>query len=236
MLSSLFKTCEFTIRKKIRQIKPAQNQNNLTNKIKLLFQDNENLVRRIIEVEGLVQEGLCHRKSIMNRLDSYGDAYRSVPVLIPSEAEAASSVRGSATPASSATSSQSEKKTPSNPGKKRKLNNTAEHSSQSTENPSTPNNENSNEAKRTPRDPSLPKRPHNAFFYFSQERRPAMQKEFPTLTKKEIAALLSQKWAELPPNEKAMYIHLQNERKKEYQEIMQQYNENRAEMMQSSMM
>ena len=171
----------------------------------------------------------------MNRLDSYGDAYRSVPVLIPSEAEAASSVRGSATPASSATSSQSEKKTPSNPGKKRKLNNTAEHS-QSTENPSTPNNENSNEAKRTPRDPSLPKRPHNAFFYFSQERRPAMQKEFPTLTKKEIAALLSQKWAELPPNEKAMYIHLQNERKKEYQEIMQQYNENRAEMMQSSMM
>ena len=171
----------------------------------------------------------------MNRLDSYGDAYRSVPVLIPSEAEAASSVRGSATPASSATSSQSEKKTPSNPGKKRKLNNTAEHS-QSTENPSTPNNENSNEAKRTPRDPSLPKRPHNAFFYFSQERRPAMQKEFPTLTKKEIAALLSQKWAELPPNEKAMYIHLQNERKKEYQEVMQQYNENRAEMMQSSMM
>ena len=227
MLSSLFKTCEFTIRKKIRQIKPAQNQNNLTNKIKLLFQDNENLVRRIIEVEGLVQEGLCHRKSIMNRLDSYGDAYRSVPVLIPSEAEAASSVRGSATPASSATSSQSEKKTPSNPGKKRKLNNTAEHSSQSTENPSTPNNENSNEAKRTPRDPSLPKRPHNAFFYFSQERRPAMQKEFPTLTKKEIAALLSQKWAELPPNEKAMYIHLQNERKKQYKEIMQQYNENR---------
>jgi len=197
-------------------------------------QDNENLVRRIIEVEGLVQEGLCHRKSIMNRLDSYGDAYRSVPVLIPSEAEAASSVRGSATPAgSSATSaSQSEKKTPSNPGKKRKLNN-AENS---TENPSTPNNENSNEAKRTPRDPSLPKRPHNAFFYFSQERRPAMQKEFPTLTKKEIAALLSQKWAELPPNEKAMYIHLQNERKKQYQEIMQQYNENRAEMMQSSMM
>ena len=54
-----------------------------------------------------------------------------------------------------------------------------------------------------------------------------MQKEFPTLTKKEIAALLSQKWAELPPNEKAMYIHLQNERKKQYKEIMQQYNENR---------
>ena len=186
-----------------------------------VIQDNENLVRRIIEVEGLVQEGLCHRKSIMNRLDSYGDAYRSVPVLIPSEAEATSSVRGSATPAG--IDAKSEKKTPSNPGKKRKLN-TAEHSQSQ---PSTPNNENSNEAKRTPRDPSLPKRPHNAFFYFSQERRPAMQKEFPTLTKKEIAALLSQKWAELPPNEKAMYIHLQNERKKQYKEIMQQYNENR---------
>ena len=214
-------------------VKVSQNQNSLINKIPpkksalfhvlniFVFQDNENLVRRIIEVEGLVQEGLCHRKSIMNRLDSYGDAYRSVPVLIPSEAEAASSVRGSATPAG--IDAKSEKKTPSNPGKKRKLN-TAEHSQSQ---PSTPNNENSNEAKRTPRDPSLPKRPHNAFFYFSQERRPAMQKEFPTLTKKEIAALLSQKWAELPPNEKAMYIHLQNERKKQYKEIMQQYNENR---------
>ena len=82
------------------------------------------------------------------------------------------------------------------------------------------------EPKRTPKDPKLPKRPHNAFFYFSQERRPAMQKEFPNLTKKEIAAVLTQKWNELPVSEKAVYIHLQNERKKQYQEIMQQYNEN----------
>ena len=179
------------------------------------MQDNENLVRRIIEVEGLVQEGLSHRKSIMNRLDSYGDTYRNVPVLIPSEAEA--SKGSSATQPSIA---QSEKKTPI--GKKRKLKEVSGASELQTS--TAPNNE--SEAKRTPRDPSLPKRPHNAFFYFSQERRPAMQKEFPTLTKKEIAALLSQKWAELPPGEKAFYIHLQNERKKQYQEIMQQYHEN----------
>ena len=46
-----------------------------------------------MEVEHLVKEGLSHRKSIMAKLDAYGDDYRSVPVLIPSEAEAASAVR-----------------------------------------------------------------------------------------------------------------------------------------------
>ena len=168
-----------------------------------------------MEVEGLVQEALCHRKSIMNRLDSYGDKYREVPVLIPNEAEAASAIRRT----SDISQPSIEKKTLS-AGKKRKANSQEN-------NTSTPDSNTEGAKRSTPRDPSLPKRPHNAFFYFSQERRPAMQKEFPTLTKKEIASLLSQKWTELPAAEKAVYIHLQNERKKQYQEIMQQYNENR---------
>jgi len=158
-------------------------------------------------VEGLVQESLSQRKSIMNRLDTYGDKYREVPVLIPSEAETASTGRRG----ENQTLVPSEKKSTNN-GKKRKLDNATPDSN--------------SEPKRTPKDPKLPKRPHNAFFYFSQERRPAMQKEFPNLTKKEIATALTQKWNELPISEKAIYIHLQNERKKQYQEIMQQYNEN----------
>ena len=68
-------------------------------------------------------------------------------------------------------------------------------------------------------------RPHNAFFYFSQERRSALQKEFPHLNKKEIASILTQKWNELPVPEKEVYIQLQNERKHQYQMIMAQYNE-----------
>ena len=68
-------------------------------------------------------------------------------------------------------------------------------------------------------------RPHNAFFYFSQERRSSLQKEFPHLNKKEIASILTQKWNELPVPEKEVYIQLQNERKHQYQMIMAQYNE-----------
>ena len=68
-------------------------------------------------------------------------------------------------------------------------------------------------------------RPHNAFFYFSQERRSALQKEFPHLNKKEIASILTQKWNEMPVPEKEVYIQLQNERKHQYQMIMAQYNE-----------
>ena len=52
-----------------------------------------------------------------------------------------------------------------------------------------------------------------------------MQKEFPHLTKKEIAALLNAKWTDLPHQEKAIYLQLQTERKKQYQAIMAQYNE-----------
>ena len=190
-----------------------------------LFQDNENLVKRIIEVEQLVNDSLGHRKSIMARLDTYGDNYRSVPVVIPSEAEAASSVR-STQPSISAV----DKKGPS--GKKRKLMDASAAASMA---PSSAESEASSGTKtpqaRTPRDKSLPKRPHNAFFYFSQERRPALQREMPHLTKKELASILSQRWSEIPQHEKQVYIQLQNERKRQYQMIMAQYNENKESQM-----
>jgi len=186
-------------------------------------QDNENLIGRIIEAEHLVKEGISHRKSIMSRLDTYGDDYRSVPVLIPSEAEAASAVRTNQTSTNPSVPDQK----PPKSGKKRK------HPEKITENlgpggipigsltPETSENPN----KKQSRDPRMPKRPHNAFFYFCQERRPNMQKEFPHLTKKEIAALLNAKWTDLPHQEKSIYLQLQTERKKQYQAIMARYNE-----------
>ena len=45
-------------------------------------QDNENLIGRIIEAEHLVKEGISHRKSIMSRLDTYGDDYRYLLIKI----------------------------------------------------------------------------------------------------------------------------------------------------------
>jgi len=190
-------------------------------------QDNENLIGRIIEAEHLVKEGISHRKSIMSRLDTYGDDYRSVPVLIPSEAESASAVRTNQTSTNSSSPDQKKPKS----GKKRK------HPEKMGESigpggipiGSLTDPENSeNPSKKQSRDPRLPKRPHNAFFYFCQERRPNMQKELPHLTKKEIAALLNAKWTDLPHQEKAIYLQLQTERKKQYQAIMARYNETLA--------
>ena len=189
-----------------------------------IFQDNEGLVKRIMEVEQLVNDALSHRKSIMARLDTYGDDYRSVPVVIPSEAEAASTVR-----ASQPSILTGDKKAP---GKKRKL---TSGDASTVAAAMAPTSEIKIEPASTPpvnkqqskRDKSLPKRPHNAFFYFSQERRPALQKEMPHLSKKEIANVLSQKWNDLPPREKEIYLQLQNERKRQYQVIMAQYNQNK---------
>merc|ERR1719411_2192916 len=75
-------------------------------------QDNENLIGRIIEAEHLVKEGISHRKSIMSRLDTYGDDYRSVPVLIPSEAEVVSAATATLAPDKMVTNSAKKRKHP----------------------------------------------------------------------------------------------------------------------------
>lgn len=177
------------------------------------------MIKRILETEQLVNEGLCHRKSIMTRLDTYGDNYRSVPILVPNEAEAAAA----AAVRTSLPSMPVEAK-PTKSAKKRK----SMSDPPPMPHPPAASLPDQNDQKKLSKDPNLPKRPHNAFFYFSQERRPAMQKQFPDLTKKEIATMLSQKWSELPPSEKSIYLQLQNERKRQYQAIMARYNEGRG--------
>jgi len=50
-------------------------------------QDNEQLVSRIWEVQQLYKEGLKHRKYLMDKLDSYGDNFRSIPICVPNETD-----------------------------------------------------------------------------------------------------------------------------------------------------
>merc|ERR1712133_243870 len=50
-------------------------------------QDNEQLVSRIWEVQQLCKEGLKHRKYLMDKLDSYGDNFRSIPICVPNETD-----------------------------------------------------------------------------------------------------------------------------------------------------
>ena len=127
----------------------------------LYFQDNEGLVKRIMEVEELSNDALSHRKSIMARLDTYGDDYRSVPVVIPSESEVNSSVSAAARGTTTATqpSNLIDKKA-SGGGKKRKLIDAATSAATVAPSPTamTTSPETDTKQPRPPRDKSLPKR------------------------------------------------------------------------------
>ena len=116
-----------------------------------------------MEVEELSNDALSHRKSIMARLDTYGDDYRSVPVVIPSEAEVTSSAAAATaaargTTASTQPSNLTDKKA-SGGGKKRKLIDAV--TSATVAPPTTTamaSPETDTKQPRTPRDKSLPKR------------------------------------------------------------------------------
>ena len=115
-----------------------------------------------MEVEELSNDALSHRKSIMARLDTYGDDYRSVPVVIPSEAEVTSSAAAATTGARGTTASQPSNltdKKASGGGKKRKLIDAV--TSATVAPPTTTamaSPETDTKQPRTPRDKSLPKR------------------------------------------------------------------------------
>ena len=128
----------------------------------LYFQDNEGLVKRIMEVEELSNDALSHRKSIMARLDTYGDDYRSVPVVIPSESEVNSSVSAAARGTTATQPSNLIDKKASGGGKKRKLIDAATSAATVAPSPTTTamttSPETDTKQPRPPRDKSLPKR------------------------------------------------------------------------------
>ena len=128
----------------------------------LYFQDNEGLVKRIMEVEELSNDALSHRKSIMARLDTYGDDYRSVPVVIPSESEVNSSVSAAARGTTATQPSNLIDKKASGGGKKRKLIDAATSATTVAPSPTTTamttSPETDTKQPRPPRDKSLPKR------------------------------------------------------------------------------
>ena len=112
-----------------------------------------------MEVEELSNDALSHRKSIMARLDTYGDDYRSVPVVIPSESEVNSSVSAAARGTTATQPSNLIDKKASGGGKKRKLIDAV--TSATVAPPTTTamaSPETDTKQPRTPRDKSLPKR------------------------------------------------------------------------------
>ena len=146
-------------------------------------QDIQLLVSRVKEVKKLWKRGLRERKLIINKLDTFGDNFRNVPIVFPVEEEVAKKVKDKKVRRgledSSATSGR---------GRKHK-----------------------GDKEKPPRDPNLPKRPQNPFFQFCKEKRDTVAQDVfrsqgVNLTKKELTKILANQWNSLDSNEKMVSI------------------------------
>jgi len=129
--------------------------------------------------------GLRQRKALILRLDSHGDNFRNVPIVIPQEEE-----------------TQGVKKT-----KEKKL-----RKGNSLEEAGTGTGGRGRKVRgdKEKRDPNLPKRPQNPFFQFCKEKREIVARDVFTsqgvnLTKKELTKILANQWNSLDANAKQVY-------------------------------
>jgi len=75
--------------------------------------------------------------------------------------------------------------------------------------------------KKAPVDPNAPKRPLPAFFFFSNDQRPALQEEGYSIT--EISKLIGGKWGEMSEKQKAPYVAKNKKAKEQYQKAYAKY-------------
>ena len=146
-------------------------------------QDNELLVSRVKEVRKLWKRGLRERRLIVNKLDSYGDNFRNVPLVFPTEDESSKKL------------------------KDKKMKKGIGGDEGSSGSGSGRGRKSKGDKEKAPRDPNLPKRPQNPFFQYCKEKREAVAQEVyqsqgVNLTKKELTKMLANQWNTLDSNEK----------------------------------
>ena len=154
--------------------------NLLLERCNAIQQDNELLVSRVREVNRLWKRGLRERKLVIERLDTYGDNFRNVPIVFPVEEEAAKKVKDKKFKRGL------EENSAGGSGRGRKQRGDKE---------------------KAPRDPLLPKRPQNPFFQFCKEKRDTVAQDVfrsqgVNLTKKELTKILANQWNSLDSNDK----------------------------------
>ena len=154
----------------------------LLERCRAIQQDNELLVSRVAEVRRLWKRGLRERRLIINRLDTYGDNFRNVPLVIPAEDESSKKMKDKRL--KKAGNGGNDDVGGSSRGRKHK-----------------------GDKDKPPRDPNLPKRPQNPFFQFCKEKRDEVAQEVlhaegVNLSKKELTKLLANRWNTLDSNDK----------------------------------
>ena len=156
--------------------------NLLLERCNAIQQDNELLVSRVKEVKKLWKRGLRERRLLVNKLDSYGDNFRNVPIVFPVEEEVVKKVKDNRL--------------------KRGLDESSTGTGGRGRKPK-------GDKEKRPRDPLLPKRPQNPFFQFCKEKRETVAQDVfrsqgVNLTKKELTKILANQWNSLDSNGKTV--------------------------------
>lgn len=76
---------------------------------------------------------------------------------------------------------------------------------------------------KSQKDPNAPKRPLSTFFLFSQDERPKIKKDNPSLSVAEIAKLIGERWRSIPDDKKRHYEERARQEKERYDQLVAEY-------------
>ncbi|VVC88989.1 uncharacterized protein LOC126978623 [Leptidea sinapis] len=176
----------------------------LLERCEVLQQDNERIVNRILEVKKISKRYKKDITLIVERLDKYGDAFRTISTEIDVKTEI-----------------------PSKPIKNAKPQQTVKQLEKQNGNKKTATKRKS-KADKPEKDPNAPKKPCNAFFQFCQEQRPVVFAETTNEmgsepTKQEVTRQLASRWRSLSNEDKKVYVAMFERSKEKYAEEMSAY-------------
>lgn len=151
----------------------------LLERCRAIQQDNELLVSRVTEVRRLERRSRRERRMLIKRLDSHGDNFRNVPIVLPQSDDILGSGKKGKAAEKKLKKLEEAGRRDGLPGRGRKRN-----------------------KDKPPRDPNLPKRPQNPFFQYCKEKRDTVAQDVfknqgINLTKKELTRILANQWNSL---------------------------------------
>lgn len=208
----------------------------LLERCEVLQQDNERLVHRAQQVKKLMRRIRRERKMLMERLDTYGDNWRNVPITFEREevlTQQQPLKREKSVGSGAGTKSSAGASGKGGGEKGRKGGNS---NASGTPNSGSTTKRKSTKGDRPERDPNAPKRPANPFLQFCQEQRPlavsaagldrASGNGEGETSKQEITRQLASKWNTLAPEDKKVYYDMYENAKEKYAEEMKLYSAN----------
>jgi hypothetical protein len=78
-------------------------------------------------------------------------------------------------------------------------------------------------ASKSQKDPNAPKRPLSTFFLFSQDERPKIKKDNPSLSVADIAKLIGERWRSIGDDKKRQYEERARTEKERYDREVAEY-------------